>query len=199
MEIPESSCHSIVDVGFILDSSGSLKLEYGIEKDFLKLLAATFGVNPIGSRAGVITFGSNAELSIKLNSHTDILTFWDAVNNITFMNSWTYIDRALRLAQSEMFSVDNGGRPGIPKLIVLFTDGTQTKNDNYEDPAGISEELRNEGINLLVVGMGQDTNVTELIKIAGGTENVFNKISFADLLENQFINDIRETSCKIGK
>ena len=66
------SCESVVDVGFILDSSGSLANDYDKEKDFLKTLAATFGVSDQGSRAGVITFSYYTEHSIKLNDYKDI-------------------------------------------------------------------------------------------------------------------------------
>ena len=53
-------CQSKVDVGFILDSSGSLGLSnYKIEKQLLKQLAAGFGQE---SRVAVITFSSYAQL-----------------------------------------------------------------------------------------------------------------------------------------
>ena len=45
-------CKSKVDVGFVLDSSGSLRTEYHKEKDFLKALAGAFNISPGGSRAG---------------------------------------------------------------------------------------------------------------------------------------------------
>ena len=45
-------CETKVDVGFILDSSGSLRTEYHKEKDFLKKLAGAFDISPDGSRAG---------------------------------------------------------------------------------------------------------------------------------------------------
>ena len=54
-----------MDVGFILDSSGSLRNDYQTEKDFLKSLAGAFGVSKDGSRASVLTFSFYAELSIK--------------------------------------------------------------------------------------------------------------------------------------
>ena len=58
---PKPSCKSIVDVGFILDSSGSLRNDYQNEKDFLKTLAAGFGIGPDASKAGVITFSYFSE------------------------------------------------------------------------------------------------------------------------------------------
>ena len=60
----KASCgRSTADVGFILDSSGSLRNEYDKEKQFLKQLAAAFGIKPTpdGSRAGVVTFSHRVE------------------------------------------------------------------------------------------------------------------------------------------
>ena len=53
------------DVGFLLDSSGSLKENYQKEKDFLKAIARSFGISAGGSRAAVITFSENAKSSIR--------------------------------------------------------------------------------------------------------------------------------------
>ena len=61
-------CKAKVDVGFILDSSGSLRNDYQREKDFMKMLAAAFGISSDGSRASVITFSYYTELSIKVNN-----------------------------------------------------------------------------------------------------------------------------------
>ena len=52
----EPKCKSKVDVGYILDASGSLLNDYDAEKDFLKALAQSFGVSKDGSRGGVVTF-----------------------------------------------------------------------------------------------------------------------------------------------
>ena len=50
-----SKCDLQVDLGFVLDSSGSLRNEYDKEKDFLKQMAAAFDISPHGTRAGIWT------------------------------------------------------------------------------------------------------------------------------------------------
>ena len=123
-------CHSMVDVGFILDSSGSLRYQYHKEKDFLKALAGAFNIGEDGSRAGVVTFSYDSEHSIKLKDHMDISSFGAAVDAIPLMGSTTRIDTALRLAQKELFSVENGGRDIAPNILVLLTDGSQTPGNH---------------------------------------------------------------------
>ena len=71
----KGNCEALVDVGFILDSSGSLRNDYVKQKYFLKTLAAMFGVSSVGSRVGVVTFSYVSELSIKLSDYSNISSF----------------------------------------------------------------------------------------------------------------------------
>lgn len=188
-----------MDVGFILDSSGSLRNDYDKEKDFLKALAASFGVSDDGARAGVVTFSYNSEHSIKLNDHSSFSTFNDAVDKIPLMGSTTRIDKALRLSQKELFTLPNGGRPGIPKILILLTDGSQTQDADAEDPSVIANEIRSKGIKLLVIGIGAGVDQAELLKLGGNEkDNVFTASTFEDLIAAPFIDAVTNSSCNAG-
>ena len=188
-----------MDVGFILDSSGSLRNDYDKEKDFLKALAASFGVSDDGARAGVVTFSYNSEHSIKLNDHSSFLSFNDAVDKIPLMGSTTRIDKALRLSQKELFTLPNGGRPGIPKILILLTDGSQTQDADAEDPSVIANEIRSKGIKLLVIGIGAGVDQEELLKLGGNEkDNVFTASTFEDLIAAPFIDTVTNSSCNAG-
>ncbi|XP_057306435.1 collagen alpha-5(VI) chain-like isoform X2 [Hydractinia symbiolongicarpus] len=198
-EPPKPSCEAVVDVGFILDSSGSLRNEYGKEKNFLKSMATTFGISENGSRAGVVTFSYYTEHSIKLSDYTDLARFNEAVDRIPLMGRTTRIDKALRVAQKDLFSISNGGRPGVPKILILLTDGSQTPDADAEEPGDIADELRKQGITILVVGIGSGVNSTELAHIAGKTDNVFSAASFDQLVGNEFVDKIKEGGCAAGE
>ena len=194
----QPSCQAVVDVGFILDSSGSLRREYHKEKNFLKTLAAVFGITENGSRAGVITFSYHAVHSIKLHNFTDLNSFSKAVDDIPLMGSTTRIDRALRLAQKEMFSSRNGGRLGVAKLLILLTDGSQTPDADAEEPGKIGEELRKMGVSIISIGIGEGVNETELAHIAGGENSTYSASTFDKLKDSAFLHDIKSSSCQIG-
>ena len=164
----------------------------------MKVLASTFGISNDGSRAGVVTFSYNSEHSIKLNDHTDIGSFNKAVDKIPLMGSTTRIDKALRLTQGELFETSNGARPGIPKLLILLTDGSQTADTDAEDPGDIADELRSSGIRMLVIGIGSGINQTELNHIAGGDKFSFSAASFEELISSEFVKEIVEGSCNLG-
>lgn len=194
----QNSCEVKIDVAFLLDSSGSLRSDYGKEKDFLKAVVSTFGLATDGARAGVITFSYFSVYSIKLHDYHDINAFNDAVDKIPLMGSTTRIDKALRLTQTEVFETLNGGRKNVTKLLILLTDGSQTKDNDAENPTQIAEELRKNGINIIVVGIGPEVNNQELENI-GKTGNVYSAASFDELIGSNFVHKIKEASCKIGK
>lgn len=191
------NCQTVADVGFILDSSGSLRKDYTKEKNFLKAVATKFGVSSMGTRIGVLTFSYFSELSIKLSDHSDISSFNQAVDNIPLMGSTTRIDRALRLAQKEMFSFANGGRAGVPKLLILLTDGSQTQDAFAEEPRYVAGALRANGINIVVVGIGNAVNKTELKEIAGNWDSVYLPDNF-DKLIRDFVSPVVNKSCEAG-
>ena len=69
-----------------------------------------------------------------MKDHTDIISFYAAVDTIPLMGFQTRIDRALRLAQKELFAEENGGRTNVPEILIVLTDGTQTAAKDAEDP-----------------------------------------------------------------
>ena len=182
----------------MLDSSGSLKDDYSKEKDFLKALAASFGVSENGARAGVVTFSYYTEHSIKLNDYFDLANFNDAVDKIPLMGHTTRIDKALRLTQKEMFSIANGGRPGVNKIVIVLTDGSQTNDKDAEDPGYVAGELRDMGYTVLAIGIGKGVNETELADIAGNKKNVYSAATFEELITKEFLDTVNKKGCEEG-
>ena len=103
-------CKSVLDVAFIVDSSGSLRSEYHKEKKFVKMMIESFGLGLSTTRAGIITFSHVAELSVKLSEHDSLNDFKAAVDALPMMGSNTRIDKALQLTLAEFFSPNNGAR-----------------------------------------------------------------------------------------
>ena len=157
------------------------------------------GVTNNGSRVGLISFSFYAELNIKLNDHSNIITFDSAVDEIPLMNLTSRIDKALALAAKDMFSVANGGRPGYPKLLVLLINNPQMRNVASEPPVDIAERIRKAGINILIIGVGPNVDPNELVEIGGGPENVYIAAT-NDVLSNlEFVDQIKFATCNLGR
>ena len=191
-DLVRTSCQAVVDIGFILESTDSVKAEHRKAKEFLKFFAASFGISSKGTRAGVVTFSYFGELSIKLSDHSDISSFNQAVDNITLMGSTARIDKALCLAQRKLFSLANGGRLGVPKLLILLTYSSPVQNARVGE---IADELRADGINILVVGIGRYMNATELLQIADSQQNVY---ITNNLYASNFVSSTKKDTCERG-
>ena len=106
-------------------------------------------MNPFSS------FSYFTEHSIKMKDFNDLVTFSTAVDNIPLMGSTTRIDKALRLAQNELFAPENGARgKDVPKILIQLTDGKQTSAVDAEDPGKVADELRAMGVIVVVIGIG---------------------------------------------
>lgn len=164
----------------------------------MKTIAENFGLGNDKHRSGVVTFSYNAELSIALSDFNTREAFNQAVDNIPLMGSITRIDKALRVAQKELFVEANGARPDAHKVVILLTDGSQTPAQDAEDPGNITDEMRAAGISIIVVGIGMGTDPKELDHMAGGDGQSFRAESFdalSEILEGDFIEDIKAKSC----
>ena len=191
-------CKTRVDIGFIVDSSGSLRSQYYKEKKFVKMVADNFGISLEGTRAGVITFSYQAELSIKFSDFDSAEKLKNAIDSLPMMGSTTRIDKALRMARDQLFLETNGARTGVAKILILLTDGSQTPDADAIDPAVLAMNLLDMGIEFYVVGIGPEVKEAELVSLANGPDNVLQADSFDTLVSPEFVKNISETSCRKG-
>ena len=134
-----------------------------------------------------------------MSDHADGTSFKAAVNAIPLMGFTTRIDRALRLTQKELFASENGGRPDVRDVLILLTDGTQTKSKGAEDPGNVMEEIRSSGVETIVIGIGTGTDAEELDHMAGGSGKAYSAKSFDELIGGDFVTKLTEQTCKAGK
>jgi len=189
-----AECKVKADVGIILDSSISLWNVYDKEKQFVKSVASSFNIGKDGTRLSVLKFSYWAALTIKFNDYYNLNDFSSAIDKIPLYGSFTRMDTALRLAQKEMFKPENGARSGAQKLIIMLTDGEQTKAPGYEDPALAVKDLRKAGIKVVVVGMGSYVKKASIMYIAG-KENAFKADTFDQLIGADFVKSVKKKSC----
>ena len=185
-----------MDLGFILDSSGSVGyIGYQQEKAFIKSISARFHENQDGPIASVITYSFDADLNIKLNDYMfpDLASFNLAVDTIPYIASISRLDKALLLAQTDLYSLENGGRPDCPKVLIVLLDGVPTQGYDYVDPSTIAQTIRNSGIYTLFVAFGQEVSYLQpfLLQVAGNdNEDIFTVIDASQLTEESFIDAI---------
>ena len=63
----------------------------------------------------------------------------------------------------------------------------------------ITDELRASGITVIVIGIGDGTNPTELARMAGGQDNAVKAADFQELISGQFLKTLSTKTCEVGK
>ncbi len=192
-------CEARVDVGFIVDSSGSLKSEYGKEKSFVKSLAGRFGLSAKGSHAGVVLFSDNAELRVTLAEKNTVAEFNSAVDSLPLLGATTRLDKALQVAYDKLFQPKNGMRLDVPQVLFVLTDGEQTKADGSVSPAQAIVPFHESDIKVVVIGVGSAINKNELKSMVKSEKNVYFAKNFDELISSKFVDDITSASCQKGR
>ncbi|XP_028390644.1 uncharacterized protein LOC114515560 [Dendronephthya gigantea] len=158
-------CTKEIDLGFVMDSSGSIGLaNFNKSKSFIKDFTDYFKISQNETRVSVITYATWPTLhfgfSRKFRTRQDL---YSAIDNIQYMNGGsTYTGRALTKAYTAMFDSQNGARmSGIKRILIVFTDGKSSGNVYYP-----SQQLKNMGVVIFSIGVGSGIDVSELKTMA---------------------------------
>ena len=114
-------CKATADVAFLVDSSGSIgRRRWPLMKEFLKKVTNVFNVGPDGTHIAVIAYSTNAKLEFTFNtlSGAQITAeeYGNLIDNIEFQRGFTYIDKALIMADEQVFTTSAGMRPGVSQV-----------------------------------------------------------------------------------
>lgn len=158
------------DIMLLLDGSGSISQpNYQILKDFASALGQAFTIGPNDTRVGVVQFSTFAMLNLGLSD--DPATLKTTIADLVQPAGLTHIYQAIEVAQAEL---DTNGRPGVPHVIVVITDGRQTVPfDDPLDPSLPADAARAKGKQVFAVGVGDRVDLEVLEAIAGGKANRF--------------------------
>ena len=190
-----------MDIGFIVDSSGSVKKYYEEEKFFVQRIAARFKIIEKGTHGGVILFSSHGFIKtmIRFMDYLTTDSFNEAVGNLPFYGYMTRIDKALELAHKELFSAEGKARPNVKKLLFLITDGKQNPNNIGGvplDPAAEAEKLHLGKVQIYAVAVGSKVNLTELQLITKDPRKVYSVADFEELTSDAFVSNVSKQLCE---
>ena len=184
-------CKTQVDLGFLIDGSGSINY-YGAGNfqkclEFVKSLTKAFVISPTDTRVGAIVFSYRSELQFDFKQFTTQPDVTAAIDLIKYPGYSTYAGKGLKMASEKLF---NDVRKGVPRVLVVITDGWSS-----DDVAKPSEELKMAGVIILSVGLGTHYNKAQLNVMASypKEDHVFT-VDFSQM--SNIVMAIHEKSCK---
>ena len=118
----DKECRSVVDIAFIIDSSGSIgRRNWEKMKRFVKSLISKLDVSNSGTRIAVIAYSTNAEVVMRFSDFQGTYEVNSGVDGMRYQRGYTYTDKALQLADRDVFQTSNGMRSNVPKVSCLIT------------------------------------------------------------------------------
>ena len=190
------TCARELDIVLVLDQSTSIVAEswqnwYVRVLGFAKSIAGAFVIGRNMTQVGLMKFNETAEIVFHLNKYDDRQSLLNAIGNVAIVGGDTNIAAALRTAREMMFTEQNGARPGVPKILILLTDGTA----NFEESNTMPEAnlTKAAGIKLYTVGVTHAVDEDQLRVMASVPECFFFAPNFT--LLNSVVQQIVENSC----
>nr|XP_057918681.1 von Willebrand factor A domain-containing protein 2 isoform X2 [Doryrhamphus excisus] len=165
-----------VDLVLALDASGGVsRSNFATLRDFARGLTVQFDVNRDLAQIALVTYGRKAATVFTLDAHQTGSAILNAAGQASYIGGVASTGTALLHVYSDVLTAARGARVGVNKAVVVVTDGSGS--DDAFVPA---QKLRNDGVSLFVVGIG-DVQKDRLLHIAGREEHMISVPSYEDL------------------
>ena len=113
----DKECKAVVDIAFIIDSSGSISpRNWERVKRFVKATTSKLDVSTSGARIAAIAYSTNPKVVMRFNDYRDTDEVNRGFDRMRHQRGFTYTDKALQLAERDVFQTSNGMRINVPKV-----------------------------------------------------------------------------------
>ena len=162
----------ILDLVFALDGSENLaKKGFDKIKQLVKMMVDNYTISKPETHVGIIEFSDKAKTILPLDDLFESTAIKDKVQGIVPSGGkGTVTDEALRKSADEVFDVKSGGRPGASKVLIIITDG---KSTGKEPPKRAVKPVKEKGVRVYVINIGDDTDKDELKDIVVTEKNIY--------------------------
>ena len=165
---------------FVLDTSGSITEDkWATVLEFLEAIVDRIKTTTNDVNIGVITFGNRARMQFTLNEYDNKQDIINNIRELRYTDGNTNTSGGIWMMREEGFSEDNGDRPGIKNLGVVFTDGRSTYDQENTIP--YADDAKADGITMFAIGVGPDIDEREIRGIASNDDYVWFPEEFGDL------------------
>ncbi|XP_037661182.1 LOW QUALITY PROTEIN: von Willebrand factor A domain-containing protein 2 [Choloepus didactylus] len=181
-----------LDLVFMVDASASVGPQHFAQmQSFVRSCVLQFDVNPDVTQVGLVVYGGRVQTAFGLDTHLTRATVLQATSQAPYLGGVGSAGTALLHIYDRVMTVQKGARPGVPKAVVVLTGGT-----GAEDAAVPAQKLRNNGVSVLVVGVGPVLREA-LWRLAGPRDSLIHVAAYGDLRYHQDV--LIEWLCREAK
>ncbi|XP_021565440.1 von Willebrand factor A domain-containing protein 2 [Carlito syrichta] len=178
---PRPGCQAqALDLVFMLDASASVGAEnFAQMQSFVRSCMLQFDVDPDVTQVGLVVYGSHIQTTFGLDTYPTRATVLRAMSQAPYLGGVGSAGTALLHIYDKVMTIRKGARPGVPKAVVVLTGG-----NGAEDAAVPAQKLRNNGISVLVLGVGPVLREA-LRRLAGPRDSLIHVAAYTDLRHHQ--------------
>lgn len=167
-----------------MDGSESMtEQDFEKQKDFVTRVAESFHMTPTMTQFALITYSSSANLHIRFKDHMNQSTFSTIVRQLPFAAGGTRFDKAIKLAAENVFTEESGARPGVPRVMIILTDGQQSQDYDALPLQQAVLPLHRLSVQVHAVAIGNQVKMAELRKLVQKEEDIFSIKDFDNLVD----------------
>lgn len=157
---------------FALDGSESLaKNGFDNVKDHVTIMLDNFNISEHDTHVGIVEFSDKANIILPLNQLFEPNLVKKKVKAIVPSGGKEKVtDEALQKLADEVFDPKSGGRPGASKVLIIVTNG---KSTGKEPPKRAVKPLKEIGVRVYVVNIGEFTDKDELKDMVPTEKNIY--------------------------
>ncbi|KAM9806315.1 collagen alpha-6(VI) chain isoform 1-T1 [Syngnathus typhle] len=154
---------TVADVVFLVDGFSSIGISNFQEvRTFLRTVVSGFDVGPDKVRVGLAQYTDETYQEFLLKDHMDKNSLLAELERFPYRTGGTETGKAMDFIRTQFFTESAGSRAKqrVPQIAVVITDG-----DSADDVAEAARHLRQHGVIVFAIGVGQ-ANMVELDAIA---------------------------------
>ena len=110
------ACGGVFDVAFIVDTSGSVASHFNTLITFVTKFIDKFDIGVDRTHVALLTFNDDAYVRYRLNDSHNAETLKAFANAINTPAGETFIDKALKKANDEIFTTSKGWRRNVDSV-----------------------------------------------------------------------------------
>ena len=182
----------MVDVVFVVDSSGSIGNNFMNILTFVTDIVNRFNIGPNDTQVGFVRFSRNSSVPITLAQFNDKSMLVNQIMALdTTASGTTNTAAGISDGNNQLYN-SPGSRRDASKLLIVITDG---RSNEGAPTITAANDVKNAGAEVIAVGIGMGVNVTELNIIATDSMHVFRPTSFDSSELGRFTDEISNRGC----
>ncbi|XP_036362498.1 cartilage matrix protein-like [Octopus sinensis] len=167
------------DIIFVADASTSIwDADFKKQMDFIISFVKDTVVGRNNTQIGMVSFSTQVINHFYLNAKTSRAAVIAALKGLKQSHGDTYTAKALRFVRTQGFLPSNGGRPDVPHIMIVITDGQST---TPRDTLREATKLAQSNIIAFTIGVGKQIDLNELKVIAGDSSRMFEVANYDTL------------------